>query len=120
MNLKEIKEMLEQADPQRVEGYLNMFDRVLLYTLAVNTMPKEALDGTMSMWDQVVKRTIDIDATKRTNYLESTTVGRAAKIKNEPDGEDFRLFCLKQWEIAKTLITANLRTRTEDISDESF
>lgn len=105
----EIKALLDGADHERVEAYMNMFDRVLLYTLAANLMPKPAVDGTLGLWDRVVKRTIDLDATKRTEILESTVGGRAAKYRNEADGEELRLHALKQWEIARTLITTNLR-----------
>jgi len=40
---KRLQKILKEADQDRVEGYMHMFDRVLLYTLAANTMPSSTL-----------------------------------------------------------------------------
>lgn len=116
---KRLHKILKEADQDRVEGYMNMFDRVLLYTLATNTMPSDALKETIELWDKVVKNSINFDAIKRTNTLENSTIGRAAKLHKEPDGECLRLHYLKQWKIARKLIVANLQSESEDDVDFS-
>ena len=117
MDNKEILKILKEADHDRVESYMHMFDRVLLYTLAANTMPEEVLRGTIQLWDKVVKRTIDLDAGRQTEFLEGTISGRTAKFKRMPDGEEIRLRHLRQWKIAKDIISANLHQHQID-SDE--
>lgn len=117
MSKEDIKQMVEEADHERVHVYMDVFDRILLYTLAANLLPKEAIDASVDLWNIVVKRGIDDDVSKRTNFLESTTSGRAAKLRNEPDGEDLRMHCLKQWEIARNVILANLKY---DKKDDNF
>lgn len=104
--LHQLMELLDSADPARINGYMNMFDRVLLYTMAANMLPKEAIESTINLWSKIVKKTIDIDATRRTKFLESTANGRAAKLSKEPDGEDIRLHFLKQLDIAHQAITS--------------
>ncbi len=115
---REVRKLIENADHERVEAYMHMFDRVLLYTLAVNMMPKDAIRGTVDLWDTVVKKGIDMDASKRTNFLEGTTLGRAAKLRQEHDGEDVRNHCLQQWRIARDVISANLHNKNEDNEDQ--
>ncbi len=117
MDEKEVLKILKEADHERVEGYMHMFDRVLLYTLAANIMPDEALKGTISLWDRVIKKTIDIDARKQTDFLEGTVMGRAAKFKRMPDGEEIRLRHLRQWTIAKSIIAGNLHQHQIDNDD---
>jgi len=120
MTEKEVQKLIENADHERVEAYMHMFDRVLLYTLAANVMSKDAIKSTMDLWDMVVKKGIDMDATKRTNYLEGTTIGRAAKIRQEYDGEDVRNHCLQQCRIARAVISANLHNEdNEEFNVES-
>ena len=116
---KRLQKILKEADQDRVEGYMHMFDRVLLYTLAANTMPSSTLKNTVELWDKVIKNSIDFDAVKRTDLLENSTIGRAAKLNNEPDGESLRLHYLKQWKIAREIIAANLQTDSEDDGDFS-
>ena len=90
----------------------------MLYNMAVNTMPPEALQGIVKMWNKVVLKSIDMDASLRTHYLEGTKLGRVAKINEEPDGEELRLHCLDQWKLAKSVVDANLLNPT--IIDEDF
>ncbi len=117
MTGKELQKQLETADIEKVGQYMKMFDRILLCTLAVNTMPKEAILGTINIWEKVIKKTINSDVMSRTEFLESTPEGRRAKYDNEPDGEDLRLHFLKQCDIAKNVIYSNLAQQFEKDSD---
>lgn len=96
------------SDGERVEGYLRMLDRILLYNMAVNTLPPQVLKGIVKLWDTVVLKSIDMDATMRTEYMEATKLGRIAKLQEEPDGEDLRLHCLEQLSIAREVVENNL------------
>ena len=116
---REVRKLVENADHERVEAYMHMFDRVLLYTLAANMMPKDAIKGTVDLWDTVVRKGIDMDASKRTNFLEGTTLGRAAKLRKEYDGEDVRNHCIEQWRIARNVISANLHNNDIKNTDEN-
>lgn len=120
MNKKEqeIRDLVENADHERVETYMRLFDRILLYTIASKLIPKEAVQFSLESWNTIVKKGIDFDSTKRTNFLEETVVGRAAQLRDEPDGEEYRLHCLKQYEIAKSVIEANLRIDDDDFGEE--
>ena len=108
------------ADQDRVEGYLRMLDRILLYNLAVNTMPPEALQSIVNLWDKVVHKSIDLDASMRTHFMEDTKLGRISKLQKEPDGEDVRLHCLDQWKLAKSVIESNLLNPTIIDEDSDF
>ncbi len=108
MSKKQIKTTHAVADQERVEGYLRMLDRILLYNMAVNSMPPEALQSIVELWSRVVLKSIDMDATLRTHFLEATKMGRIAKSQDEPDGEDLRLHCLNQLKLARTVIDTNL------------
>jgi hypothetical protein len=112
MSKKRIKTKVKNADQDRVEGYLRMLDRILLYNMAVNTMPPEILQGIVKLWDKVVLKSIDIDASLRTAYMEGTKLGRVSKLQKEPDGEDLRLHCLDQWKLAKSVVESNLLNPT--------
>lgn len=117
MSKKPIKTKLN-TDQERVEGYLRMLDRILLYNMAVNSMPPEALQSIVKLWDKVVLKSIDLDASLRTHFMEATKMGRAAKFQDEPDGEDLRLHCLDQWKFAKSVVETNLLN--PKIIDEGF
>lgn len=106
MKKDEIK-LLRKTDPDRIEQYMRIFDRVLLYTIA-SAMPSEMKEASVKVWDKLIKKTIDIDASSRTNYLESTSSGRMAKMNKEADGEDVRLYSLEQMELARKIIESNL------------
>ena len=117
---EKIRDALENADHARIEAYLRMLDRILIYNLAVNVMPDEALKGILCLWDKVVKKSIDADATSRTEYLEETSSGRAAKYRSEPDGESLRLHCLKQWKLARQVVDTNLKSGKDTDHDPAI
>lgn len=112
MNKKDIK-LINKTDPERIEKYMQIHDRVLLYTIA-SAMPKEMKDASMQVWAKLIKKIIDIDASNRTRYLESTANGRMAKMNKEADGEDVRLYSLEQMNIAKKIIESNLYYSEDD------
>lgn len=118
MTGEELQEQLQDADVERIGKYMEMFDRILLYTVAVNTMPKEALQGTVTLWEKVIKRGINGESQKRTEFLQGTRRGRRARYERQPDGEDLRLGCLKQYDIAKDIILSNLRQNAGAGEDE--
>jgi len=118
MNSKELNELLKDSDIQQVGQYMKQFDRMLLYTIAVNSMPKTAVNKTIALWEKVVKRNIDSDAKNRTLFLESTIEGRRAKYNDEPDGETLRIHCLKQLDIAKEVVSSNLFQQIDGETEE--
>lgn len=80
-------------------------------------MPKELIEGSIQIWTQAIKNSINIESTRRTEFMESTVPGRAAKINKEIDGEDLRLHSLMQLELATKIISANLLNNNNE-SDE--
>ena len=119
MNNEDLQELLEQADPQLMENYMRMFERILLYNMATAMMPPEVIEGSVDLWDKVVKKAINSDASRRTDFLEGSLDGRIAKLKKEPDGEDLRHHCLEQHKIARSVIVANLgQDRWENDNEE--
>lgn len=120
MDGKEIQKKLNQSttDVLRVGNYMKMFDRILLYNIAVNSMPPEALQETLNIWEKVIKRGINEESSSRNKFLESSRQGRKAKYRNEPDGEDLMLTLLEQYEIAKEVIQSNLKRTIEDEDTE--
>ena len=115
MTPQELQQQLSHVNPEKLEAYMKMYDRILLYTIASNIMSRESIGQTIHMWDQVIKKGIDIDATQRTNFLESTPPGRMSKIKKEHDGEDIRLEGLNTWIVARNLISANISRDHNDM-----
>ena len=115
---KELQELIKNSDPVRVEAYLQMMQRILVYSLATRLMPKDELSQTIQFCDNLVKKSIDIDASHRTEFLESTPMGRTAKLMKEPDGEDVRLHGLQQWSVARTIIEANLLGRDDEFGSD--
>ena len=115
MTPQEIKDQAStHTDHDKLESYMRMYDRILLYTLASNLMPKESIDETINLWEKVIKKTIDSDATMRTKFMESTPTGRIAKLREEPDGEDLRLHSIKTWNLAKNIISANMHNNNNN------
>ncbi len=114
---KNIHEKISQADPDRLSGYIDMFDRLLLYNLAAGSMPPEILDEMIEKWARTIKDTINTEAQHRTHFLESTPQGRLAKKQQQPDGEDLRLLFLGTLDTAKQIVTRNLQRNDEDDSD---
>lgn len=112
-----IKERLDKVDPERLEGYMNMFDRILLYSLAANTMPQHAIKDVIGFWEQTVKKTINMDCQRFTQFLQSTPQGRLSSLAREqPDGEDMRLRFLETFNLAHEIISTNI-THQEDTEE---
>jgi len=109
---------ISEADPERLNGYIDMFDRLLLYNLAVGTMPPDVIDEMIEKWEQTLKSTIDTEAKHRTHFLESTPQGRLAKKQQQPDGEDIRLLFLETLDTAKQVVTRNLQRNEDNIDFE--
>lgn len=119
MNKKSMHKKISEADPERLNGYIGMFDRLLLYNLAVGSMPAELLDEMIEKWAQTIKSTIDTEAQHRTHFLESTSQGRLAKKQDQPDGEALRLLFLETLSTAKQIVSRNLQRNEDDIDFES-
>lgn len=119
MNKKSMHKKISEADPERLNGYIGMFDRLLLYNLAVGSMPAEILDEMIEKWAQTIKSTIDTEAQHRTHFLESTPQGRLAKKQDQPDGEALRLLFLDTLSTAKQIVARNLQRNEDDIDFES-
>lgn len=115
----DMHEKISEADPERLNGYMSMFDRLLLYNLAVGSMPPEIIDQLITKWAQTIKSTIDTEAQHRTHFLESTPQGRIAKKQEQPDGEDIRLLFLATLDTAKQIVTRNLQRDEDDIDFEN-
>jgi hypothetical protein len=115
---KSMHSKISESDPDRLNSYIGMFDRLLLYNLAAGTMPAEIIDEMIEKWAQTIKSTIDTEAQHRTHFLESTPQGRLAKKQDQPDGEDIRLLFLETLDTAKQIVTRNLQ-RDEDDFDGS-
>ncbi len=117
---KNLLEEVGSADQDRLSKYVQMLDRVLLYNIAANVMPEEALDGIVDLWDKIIFKTIDSDVASRNEFLESTPLGRLARYKKEPDGEALRLHCIKNWKIARKVALSNLKGKSQESdSDET-
>ncbi len=109
-----LKARLDKADPERLEGYMRMFDRILLYNLAAHVMPPDSVNTILDFWEKAVKKTIDMDCQKFTQFLQSTPQGRLASLTGEqPDGEDMRLKYLGAFDIAQEIIASNI-TKPEE------
>lgn len=114
---KKIHESIAKSDPERLNGYIGMLDKILLYTLVVNAMPKELIEDTINKWEKTIKTSIDMESCRRTNFLESTPQGRLEKQKERPDGEDLRLLYLETLNTAKQLVAKNLSQNEDDEFD---
>ena len=115
-----IQKRISETDPERLNGYMNMFDRLLLYNLAVGSMPAEVLNELIEQWEKSIKETIDIESKHRTHFLESTPQGRLAKKQDQPDGEDIRLLFLKTLGTAKQIVVRNLQRNEIDSEESDF
>lgn len=111
---KELKKLIEQSDHEKVEAYLHMFDRILLGVIASHLVPEELVNYSLELWEKVIKGGINSESVRRTNFLEETITGRSAKYRKEPDGEEYRLHCLKQLDVAYSLIENNIKKDSED------
>jgi len=114
----EMRKRISEADADRLNGYIDTFDRLLLYNLAASSMPSEFIDELISKWAQAIKSTIGMEAVARTHFLESTPQGRLAKKQEQPDGEALRLLYLDTLDTAKEIITRNLQRNEDEIDDD--
>jgi len=114
---KNIHKRISEADPERLSGYIDMFDRLLLYNLAVGSIPPEIIDEMIERWAQTIKTIINTEAMHRTHFLESTPQGRLAKKQKQPDGEDLRLLFMNTLATAKQIVSRNLQRNNEDDTD---
>lgn len=114
---KEIQKRIAESDPERLNNYITMFDRFLLYSLVSGVMSQEAINELVKNWEHAVKATIDTESQRRTNFLESTPQGRLAKKQQQPDGEDIRLLFLATLDTAKLIVNANLSGKPEGSDD---
>jgi len=101
---KQIQKMLSDAPPTAVEAYLRLFDRVLLHSLAVRMLGEEEKEQVLNIWSKAVLKSIDLESSQRTEFMESTPSGRAAKYNEEPDGEAIRLAYLKAYDAVKFIV----------------
>ena len=116
-HIPNMQKKVSEADPERLKGYIDMFDRLLLYNLAVGSMPGEIIDEMIKKWEQTIKSTIDIESKHRTHILESTPQGRVAKKQQQPNGEDIRLLFLDTLDTAKQIVSRNLQRNEDDDFD---
>ena len=117
LDTKELFKKIAEVNPERLEAYHRMFDRILLYTIAVNTIPSEHIEKIIKNADTIVKKTIDIDSNKLQTILHGTKEGRLARIKEQKDqydGESVRLEYIKVWELVKEIVRGNLKQPEED------
>lgn len=111
--------MIAHSDPEHLNVYIDLFDRLLLYNLAANAFSPEAIQELMNQWEKTVKSTIDTESSHRTQFLEATPQGRIAKKNNHPDGEDLRLLFNTTLQTAKHILQQNLSQRGGEDFDSS-
>jgi len=110
----QLKLKIAESDPERLNGYIEMFDRLLLYNIAASMLPPDAVNEMIEKWEDTVKSAIDMESCMRTHFLESTPQGRIAKQQKQPDGEDLRLLSAKTLDAAKMILIQNLQPREDD------
>ncbi len=115
---EEMQKKMTEVDPERMGGYIDLFDRLLLYTMAVQIMPPEILEKLLKKWEHIIKATIDMESNIRTTYLEETPHGRSETKHEQPDGEELRLNNLKTLNMAKLILDNNLQSPKEEENDD--
>lgn len=110
---------MAKLNPERLEGYHHMFDRLLLYTLGAQLISPDQVDKIIRNADKIIKKTIDIDSQKRTTWMYTTKEGRKARYDGEFDGEDLRLHYLHTWNVVKEVVKANLTKPDKRSEDDS-
>lgn len=115
----QLKHKIATSDPERLNGYIEMFDRLLLYNMATFMLPPEAIENLLEQWKQIIKSTINTESCMRTHFLESMPQGRLAKKDNQPDGEALRLLFLDTLSTAKQIVARNLQRDEDGIDFES-
>lgn len=103
----------------KIETYLNMFDRILIYNMVTQFMSQDQISTLISFWNSIILKTIDLEAQGLTEFVEGDPRGRALVAqKCISDGEEHRLDCLKQLIMAKSVIEANLKPKDQnDLND---
>ena len=124
MDVQDLFDRIAEVNPERLEAYHRMFDRILLYTLASNVIPQDRIDHIIKLADRIVKKTIDTDSNKQTNYLHGSKDGRQTRMEsqindNEYDGEALRLDYLKTWALVKDIVKGNMQRPLDNDSSRS-
>jgi len=101
-------ERISKADPKQLEGFIRMFDRVLLYSMASSMFDDDQIEACIGSWTKLIKNIINEDAKRQTELLEGSPSGRLAKYMNQPDGEDVRLWSLRTHKLAEDIIRGNI------------
>ncbi len=117
MNIEEINKRIAECNPERLVAYQNIFDKLLLFSIASSLLSTQEIEKVINFADTVIKKTINSDSIARTTYQQETKAGRLARMENDPDGEDIRLEYLKTWNLAKELIRFNLVSKKKDDLD---
>lgn len=119
MNIEEINKRIAECNPERLVAYQNIFDKLLLFSIASSLLSTQEIEKVIDFADTVIKKTINTDSVARTAYQQETKAGRLARMENDPDGEDIRLEYLKTWNLAKELIRFNLVSKKKDDLDNN-
>ena len=119
MEAQDLLDRIAEIDPERLEAYHRMFDRILLYTIASNIIPPDRVDRIIQVADKIIKKTIDIDSNKQTTFLHDSKDGRSARLESslidhKYDGEALRLDYLKTWTLVKDIVKANMVKPTSE------
>ena len=116
----DLQQKISESDTEHLSGYIDMFDRLLLYTMAMNSTPSEVIDELLEKWEETIKYTINAEAQMRTDFMQSTPQGRLACKQDQPDGEALRLLYLNTLNAAKEIVSKNLHRGQSDADcDES-
>ena len=113
----DLEKKIDKSNQIRLETYIRLYDRMILYNLAAQILPKETINDTLDFWDKAIKRHIDDNVQNRTKVLESTNYGRLLQMLHEPDGEDLRLQCLDTWRTAREVIEKGFTQVTDTDED---
>lgn len=113
INPQNLLRRIAEVNPERLEAYYRMLDRIILYSLAAHIIPPDAIDTILGIADKVVKKTIDTDSNRQNTFLHENKSGRQARLASQLadhkyDGEAIRLEYLKTWELVKEIAKANL------------
>lgn len=120
--IKKLGKQISKTDPGRLNAYLDLFDKILLYNLAANMLPPNAIDEIIKKWEENIRISINSESTMRTDFLESSIEGRLAKKSNQPDGEQLRLNFLETLDVARNILLRNLKHEKDgfDYQDPNF
>ena len=79
----DLQQKISESDTEHLSGYIDMFDRLLLYTIAMNNTPPEVIDELLEKWEETIKYTINAEAQMRTEFMQSTPQGRLARKQDQ-------------------------------------